>query len=325
MFLDEAVCRFQAGDGGAGCVSFRRAKYLPKGGPDGGRGGKGGDIIISATENLYSFFNCSLKNTYTAEAGQPGDNSRKSGRNGSNLHIALPVGSIIRDHDSKEVLSDLNHVGDTVTLVHGGKGGLGNADFKSATQRAPRVAQKGMKGQTRTIDLDLRLLNDVALVGFSNSGKTSVARRLARLKDEDYDRRYPTTFPQLYKVDAAEAKPFILLDLPSIKKVTGNEDVAGNSFLKHIHRSKLVLFMIDITETDADAAYHQLQNEVEKFSADFRRLPHIIAFTKTDMFEESQKQFLSENPFVARAQHCFLSVVDSTGMDSLCRLLAKHL
>lgn len=293
MFLDHAKIYIKSGDGGNGCVSFRREKFVPKGGPNGGDGGKGGDIIFKATSQLSTLVDFRYKAHYKAQRGEHGMGSLKTGKNGNNEVILVPCGSIIKDSETGKVLAELLVNGQEVLLLKGGRGGKGNNHFKNSTNQAPRIAQKGEKGIEETVVIELKLIADVGLVGFPNAGKSTLISKISSAKPKIADYAFTTLVPNLGIVKYGEYESFVVADIPGIIEGASSGKGLGIQFLRHIERTRLLLFMIDATNlTNAKLKkeflrdYDTLLKELKKYEADLLDKPRILCFTKIDAVSE---------------------------------------
>ncbi|MEO8666802.1 MAG: GTPase ObgE, partial [Ignavibacteria bacterium] len=250
MFLDYAKIFIKSGAGGNGCVSFRREKFVPKGGPNGGDGGKGGDIIFKATSQLSTLMDFRYKAHHRAESGTPGQGGLKTGGGGKDELILVPRGSIIKDFESGEVLAELLTDGQEAVLLPGGRGGKGNNHFKTSTNQAPRTAQKGEEGKEATILIELKLIADIGLVGFPNAGKSTLISKISDAKPKIADYPFTTLIPNLGIVRYKEYDSFVVADIPGIIEGASSGKGLGIRFLKHIERTRILLFLIDSTKLD---------------------------------------------------------------------------
>ncbi len=285
-FVDYAKIHVKAGDGGRGCVSFRREKFIPKGGPDGGDGGRGGHIIIEADPQLYTLLDHKYKKTYKAQRGQHGKGKKMHGKDGADLIIRVPVGTVVKDALTEEIIADLDRPGSSVIVARGGKGGLGNAHFATSTRQAPRYAQPGQKGQERDIILELKLIADVGLIGLPNAGKSTFISRVSAAKPKIADYPFTTLQPHLGVVKMDDFKSFVIADIPGLIKDAHKGAGLGFQFLRHIERTKILLHLVDVSDlTTGDPVENleQIINEIRLYNEDLLKRPQIIVATKMDV------------------------------------------
>ena len=287
VFLDEAFITAVSGDGGKGCVSFRREKFIPKGGPDGGDGGNGGSIIVRASTRLHTLTDYSSRKYLKAEKGHPGRGKNQSGKNGADLIFEVPLGTIIEDLDTGELLGDLIHDKQELVLISGGKGGKGNQRFATSTNRAPRIAQPGLPGKEKRLKLSLKFLADIGLVGLPNAGKSTLLSRLsmARPKVDCYP--FTTIFPNLGVMSFDDESSLIIADIPGLIEGASQGRGLGHRFLKHIERTKLLLHVLDITfqpNQDIIEDFHTLKREMNAFSPQLAQKPQIVLVNKMDIY-----------------------------------------
>jgi len=270
-FVDEATIRVQAGNGGHGCLSFRREKYVERGGPDGGDGGHGGSVA----------------RRYRAQSGKGGEGRNKTGRSGEDLEVLVPCGTVIHDIDTSELLGDLTDAGRRLKVVERGQGGLGNARFKSSVNRAPRKITQGTPGESRHLKLELKLLADVGLVGMPNAGKSTLIRAMSAAKPKVADYPFTTLHPNLGVVSVGPLQSFVMADIPGLIEGAAEGAGLGIQFLKHLQRTKLLLHLVDIAPLDTDAdpavAFASISNELGKFSEDLSDKPRWLVINKADL------------------------------------------
>ncbi|NIP38131.1 MAG: GTPase ObgE [Candidatus Dadabacteria bacterium] len=325
-FIDEASITVQAGNGGDGCVAFRREKFVPLGGPSGGDGGKGGNVILFADANIGSLLDFRYKKVYKAQRGENGRGKNQHGKYGEDIIVPLPVGTIIKDADTGEVIHDLKIKGEEYIIARGGMGGRGNARFASSTNQAPREFEEGTEGQQKNLRLELKLLADIGIVGFPNAGKSTLISRISAAKPKIADYPFTTLIPNLGVVEYAEHKTFVVADIPGLIEGAHTGAGLGINFLKHIERTSILLYMIDISPTeqkDPLAQFDVLRGELDKFSADLLDKPSVIALNKIDTLswdqqQEIAKQF-SEKGFSAR----LVSAYVGTGVKELVSELGQ--
>ncbi|MBI2413508.1 MAG: GTPase ObgE [Deltaproteobacteria bacterium] len=291
-FIDEAKIYVKAGDGGRGCVSFRREKYVPKGGPDGGNGGKGGDVIFIADNRLSSLLDFQYKREFSADRGQHGMGSLCSGKNGEDLVIKLPIGTLIKDQETGEILSDLTHDGETFLCCKGGRGGKGNAHFATSTHQTPRFAQPGEAGTERHLKLELKLLADVGIIGFPNAGKSTLISHISAAKPKIADYPFTTLMPHLGIVQYGDFGGFVVADIPGLIEGAHEGKGLGIKFLKHIERTRLFIHVLDLspfTERDPKEDFKIVNNELRSFNPELAAREQVVALNKVDITEATER------------------------------------
>ena len=328
-FIDETVISVKAGNGGDGCLSFRREKYIPFGGPDGGDGGKGGSVIAIARDGLNTLADFRNQNEFRASNGERGGGKNKKGKAGNDLIIELPVGSVIYDDESGNEICDLDSDGQNIELAKGGDFGLGNTRFKSSTNRAPRKITKGTKGEVKKYKIILKVLADVGLVGLPNVGKSSIlaAISMARPKIADYE--FTTLYPNLGVVLINEYEKFVVADIPGLIKGASSGSGLGIQFLKHISRTKLLLHVIDITDKDTKKIANDIaviETELKNYDGKLYNMNRWYVFNKTDLYEENDLMEL-KNSIVKNydSNVYFTSTVNKKGLDIMCSDIWNHL
>ena len=288
MFIDYTVIECHAGKGGAGKVAFRREKFIPKGGPNGGDGGKGGDIVITVDRNLHTLHDIRYNRIYKAGNGQPGGLNQKTGKNGETITILVPPGTIIRDTETKEVIADLTHHDDSIILCRGGKGGSGNQHFKTAKNQTPRYAQPGLPGEFGTFELELKVLADVGLVGFPNAGKSTFLSSVSAARPKIAEYPFTTLEPHLGIVKYAEFKTFVMADIPGLIQGASDGKGLGIKFLKHIERNRVLVFLIDTNEENPEQVYQTLVQELGDYDPVLLEKPRLIIRSKIDTVSNDQ-------------------------------------
>ncbi len=283
MFIDQAKITVIAGNGGNGVVGFRREKYVPKGGPDGGDGGKGGDVTIKADSNLHTLLDFRYKRIFKAESGKHGQGAQKSGRSGKNIIIRVPCGTIIRDAETTDVLVDLIKNQQTFVIAKGGKGGRGNQHFATPTQQTPRFAEDGRPGETKKIQLELKLIADVGLVGLPNAGKSTLLSRLSAATPKIADYPFTTLSPNLGIVKYKDYQSFVMADIPGLIEGAHQGKGLGLKFLRHIERTKVLAFLIESTSENIEEDYQVLKNELNLYNPVLLSRPAILVLTKNDL------------------------------------------
>ena len=285
MFVDQVKITVEAGNGGDGCCSFRREKFIPKGGPDGGTGGKGGDVVFRAVGNLSTLLDLRYQQLYRAEHGKPGSGQLKTGKSGQDCVIQVPVGTVVRDHETRVVLVDLTDDLQEFVIVRGGRGGLGNDHYKSSTNRAPRRADPGTPGKHRVLFVELKLLADVAIIGFPNAGKSTLISKISNAKPKIADYPFSTLVPNLGLVQVGNYQSFIAADIPGLIQDAHLGKGLGTRFLKHTERTRLLVHLLDFSiasDRDPIADYETIQNELKQFSEGLYGKPQILVANKVD-------------------------------------------
>lgn len=282
MAYDEAIIQVKSGDGGNGIVHFRREKYVPRGGPSGGDGGKGGDVYLQVEPTLNTLSSFVQQRYFAAENGQPGGSSNKTGRSGADLIIAVPPGTIVRDADTGALIADLVQPGQRVMVAKGGRGGRGNARFASSTNQAPRIAEKGEPGETRTLALELKLLADIGIVGVPNAGKSTLLSVVSNAKPKIADYPFTTLEPNLGVV-TYDDRDLVLADIPGLIEGAHTGAGLGHGFLRHIQRTRVLIHLLDGMAEDPLADFHQINTELALFDEALVKKPQIVALNKMDL------------------------------------------
>lgn len=284
MFIDFARIKVESGRGGAGCVSFRREKFVAKGGPDGGDGGKGGDIIVIGNENINTLIAYRHVKLYKAKKGANGEGNNKTGRQGENFYIQLPLGTIIYDitNGKRERVGEITYHKQEILIGLGGNGGRGNARFKTSTNKAPRYAKPGGNAEIRELELELKLMADVGLVGFPNAGKSTLVSSFSEARPKIANYEFTTLSPSLGVVKMSEYQSFVMADIPGIIEGAHIGKGLGIRFLRHIQRTKILLFLIDINKKNPFEAYEVLKKELHLYDTKLDKKAHIIALNKID-------------------------------------------
>src|SRR3954465_4694566 len=278
MFIDRVVVRVKAGDGGSGITSFRREKFVPMGGPDGGEGGRGGDIIIVGDGNLSTLLDYTYRDSWTAPAGEHGSGSNRSGRSGTEVVLPVPIGTVIKDLESSERLGEILEDGQRIVVAKGGRGGKGNSFFVTATHQSPREYQPGEEGEAKTLELELKLIADVGLVGKPNAGKSTLLSVISAARPKIADYPLTTLSPNLGVVQLSDDRTFVVADLPGIIEGAHEGRGLGLQFLRHIERTRVLAFLIPIDAIDWQSEYDQLRREVESYSEELAGKPHCVVF-----------------------------------------------
>jgi GTP-binding protein len=322
MFIDEAQIQVMAGDGGHGCLSFRREKFIPKGGPDGGDGGRGGNIYFQAVDNLDTLIDFAGKHHWKARNGQPGSGSNKHGANGQDLIIRVPPGTLIYDTDLDLLLKDMNEIGLKVCVCRGGKGGRGNKAFATATNQTPRAAERGKKGQERNIRLELKLIADVGLVGMPNAGKSTLISRCSAARPKIADYPFTTIEPVLGIVELSGFRRFVMADIPGLIEGAHSGAGLGDKFLKHIERTTILAHVLDIMPTDGSDPvenYSAIRRELERYSKALTEKQEIIVANKIDLDPDGKIVEDLKNR-LSKEVHA-ISAVTGSGIKELSELL----
>ena len=282
-FVDEAKFFVKAGDGGNGCVSFRREKYVPKGGPSGGDGGKGGNVFIEASNRLQSLIDFRYRSHFKAERGTNGQSKDMHGRNGNDCYMKVPVGSVIKDSETREVLAELMTDGETYLAAKGGGGGLGNAHFSSGSNRTPRFATKGRDGEERWLRIELKLIADIGLVGLPNAGKSTLLSRLSAANPKVASYPFTTLEPQLGVLQFRYEEPCIIADIPGLIEGAHDGVGLGHTFLRHIERTRILLHVIDVSSDDVQTDFQVIENELRSYREDLLDRTQFLVLNKTDI------------------------------------------
>ena len=327
MLIDSAKITIKSGDGGRGCISFRREKYVPKGGPNGGDGGKGGDVIFKADNSLATLVDFRYKRTYRAQNGTHGLGGDKTGKSGQDTVIRVPCGSIIKDAATGYILADLIENGDEYLALKGGKGGRGNARFTTSTNQAPRIAEPGIKGEEKEIEIELKLIADVGLVGLPNAGKSTLISKISAAKPKIADYPFTTLQPNLGIVKYKDYQSFVVADIPGLIEGAHTGKGLGIRFLKHIERTKVLVFLLDATlipyKKNKKEDYEILINELKSYDEKLLEKPRMICFTKIDSLTPEQVFGLSKIRFPKGKQKEKIIVMNISSVtgENLPRLL----
>jgi GTP-binding protein len=322
MFLDHAVIEIKAGRGGEGVSSFRRESYEPMGGPDGGDGGKGGDVVLRVDTQLSTLMDYRYRQHYAAERGQKGEGGNRTGRSGEDLVLRVPPGTVVRDADTGETLAELVEPGDEVVAARGGRGGRGNTRFATPTNQAPRHAQPGEEGEERRIELELKLIADVGLVGEPNAGKSTFLSAVSAATPKVADYPFTTLTPNLGVVQLSGSRTFVVADIPGIIEGAHEGKGLGHQFLRHIERTRTLALMIPADALEPQQEYDRLMTELRAYSEEMAAKPHCVVFTKADLLPP---EWPSPSVEAAGAWGQFLvSSVAQRGLDPLLEGLWAH-
>jgi GTP-binding protein len=286
-FIDEVLITVRSGDGGKGCVSFRREKFIPKGGPDGGDGGKGGSVFFRATERLATLIDFKYRRLFRARNGEPGKGRSQTGKNGKDIRIEVPVGTLLYDEERGLEIVDLIHDGQEVLILEGGRGGKGNQHFATSTNRAPRMAQPGTPGEEKRLRLSLKSLADIGLIGLPNAGKSTLLSRLTTAKPKIADYPFTTLVPNLGVMTLAEDKSLTVADIPGLVEGASEGKGLGHRFLKHIERTRLLLHVMDITYSPAPTLledFFVVRKELEDYHVNVAAKDQMVVINKIDLY-----------------------------------------
>lgn len=326
MFIDYTKIYVKAGDGGPGAVAFRREKYVPKGGPAGGNGGDGGSIIFEAHHNLHTLLDFRYQKKYIADDGERGGTSLKDGKNGKDLIVRVPVGTLIKDQETGEIIFDLDEDGKQFVAAKGGLGGRGNANFATPTNRAPRYADPGRPGEERNVILELKLIADVGLVGYPNAGKSTLISAISAARPKIADYPFTTLVPNLGIVQYKEYQSFVVADIPGIIEGAHEGKGLGHQFLRHIERTKILLLMIDVMSENYQKDYDILMRELKEYSTVLADKKIIVGFSKTDLLAETDLKKLQKKKIKKyNGEILYFSSVSGNGIGALLDKLWKEI
>ena len=328
-FIDEAIIHVKAGDGGNGCLSFRREKYVPRGGPDGGDGGNGGSCIVHARTGLTTLMDVRYRKEFKADCGTNGMGKKMFGKRGDDAVIVVPVGTLIKDAASGKVLADMTRSEEEFVAAKGGRGGRGNARFATSTNQAPRKAEEGKPGEEKTIKLELKLLADVGLIGFPNAGKSTLISAISNARPKIADYPFTTKVPHLGVVELGDERSFVVADIPGLIEGANKGAGMGIQFLKHIERTKVLLHLIDLADPshpDPLEAYKILRAELKAFSPDLLKNPEIIVLTKIDLPVVEENTAKMKRAFSKMKKEVFaVSAAKREGLKPLLEAVWRHL
>jgi GTP-binding protein len=325
-FVDYVKIYVKAGDGGRGCVSFRREKYVPKGGPDGGDGGKGGDVIIRASSELHTLLDHRYQKTYKAKRGEHGKGSNMKGKDGEDLIIQVPIGTVVKDADSEEILADLDEDGKDLIVARGGKGGLGNAHFATPINQTPRYAQPGQKGEEKWIILELKLLADVGLIGLPNAGKSTLISIISSARPQIADYPFTTLTPVLGVVKYKDYQSFVVADIPGLIEGAHKGAGLGHQFLRHVERTSILLHLVDVSDylqSDPVGDFEKIQKELELYNPELINKPFAVVGTKIDIAYEGKRLKRLKDYCKGKGIDFFpISAVKKEGIDKILEYLS---
>jgi GTP-binding protein len=329
MFIDRVKIKVKAGDGGNGVTAFRREKFVPRGGPSGGDGGVGGSVYIEADEGLNTLLHLRYNPEHKAERGRHGEGSNRSGKDGADAVVKVPVGTQVFDAESGELLFDMVEAGQRELAAKGGKGGWGNAHFATPTRQAPKFHYTGRPGEERELQLELKLLADVGLVGFPNAGKSTFISVISAAKPKIADYPFTTLEPNLGVVDMGEFKTFVVADIPGLIEGASEGSGLGHRFLRHIERTKLILHLVDVSSfsgRDPVDDYHVINRELEKYDAEFAARPQVVVATKIDAIDDPERlEMLKQAALKDKRRFFAISSATGEGVKELVRAVGNIL
>jgi GTP-binding protein len=330
MFIDEAKIRVKAGDGGNGCLAFRREKYVPRGGPSGGDGGRGGDVVMEASERHNTLVHFRFNPEHNAERGRHGEGSNKTGRDGAGVVLKVPVGTILYDEATGEKIHDFSHAEDSIVIARGGRGGRGNAQFATSTHQAPREFELGRTGEERAYRLELKLLADVGLVGYPNVGKSTLISRISAARPKIADYPFTTLEPNLGVVvvgQAPEEKSFVVADIPGLIEGAHTGSGLGTQFLRHIERTRLLVHLVDVSDgsgrPDPAKDVEVITGELESFGAGLEQKPVLMVASKIDVASKDKLAKLKRYCKKHKLELFAISAVTGKGVDELKYAMAE--
>tara|TARA_Y100000590_G_scaffold68765_1_gene74958 strand:+ start:115 stop:1146 length:1032 start_codon:yes stop_codon:yes gene_type:complete len=331
-FVDDIDVRVAAGSGGHGCLSFRREKFIPRGGPDGGDGGDGGSVFFIASNATNTLVDFRISKIYRAENGTQGSGKNMTGKSGADLEIIVPVGTTISDLDTQEEIGDLKKHGDRIKVAQGGEGGLGNARFKSSTNRAPRKITKGQEGESRHLQLELKLIADIGLLGMPNAGKSSLIRKMSSAKPKVADYPFTTLYPNLGVVSVGMLQSFVMADIPGLIQGAAEGSGLGLEFLRHLERTKILLHILDLSpdnvEMEPIKAFNDIESELKKYSQGLYKKPRWLVFNKIDLVAPSDLDLMCEKIIDAigwQGKVLRVSALSGEGCDIIAKNIMKEL
>lgn len=329
MFIDEVTIRVKAGDGGNGCLAFRREKYVPRGGPSGGDGGRGGDVIVLASQHYNTLLHLRYNPEHRAERGRHGEGSNKTGRDGAAVEVPVPVGTAVYDAETGDLVHDFTQPDEHLVVAHGGRGGRGNARFATSTHQTPTEHEPGSPGEERHLRLELKLLADAGLVGFPNAGKSTLISRISAARPKIADYPFTTLEPHLGVVKMEDERTFVVADIPGLIEGAHEGHGLGTRFLRHIERTRLLVHLIDVSEgagRDPLEDFHVIMTELAAFSEDLAAKPMLLVATKMDVVQDPARVRAIEKLARKRKLPFFkISSVTGDGIDELLYAMAERL
>jgi GTP-binding protein len=318
-FIDEAIITVQSGDGGRGCVSFRREKSIPRGGPDGGDGGKGGDVVFITTSRKRTLYQFRFQKHFKAKSGAHGQGKRKTGKTGQDLVIELPPGTLVTDAETEQIINDFIKSGERLELAKGGRGGQGNARFKTSTNRSPRFAQPGEPGETKKVKLELKLLADVGIIGLPNAGKSTLITTVSSARPKIGNYPFTTLTPSLGVVETDRGEPFVVADIPGLVKGAHKGTGLGIRFLRHIERTRILVHLVDVSAIDSDNPLHDyntINKELAKYNQKLAEKPQIVVLNKIDL-PDTRKAAKTFQSAAKGKKVTLISALTGKGVDDL--------
>jgi GTP-binding protein len=329
-FVDEAEITVKSGDGGSGCISFRSERFVPRGGPDGGDGGKGGDVLCKATKRLYSLYDFSARRYFKAQNGRPGRSKNRAGKKGRDIEIQVPAGTMVTDKETGELLADLVHDNHQIVLVGGGEGGKGNSHFATATTRAPRFAQEGQKGKEKRLHLELKLIADIGIIGLPNAGKSTLLSRLSNAHPKIADYPFTTLAPHLGVIIFDDEQSLTIADIPGLVEGASSGKGLGHRFLQHIERTSFLLHVLDIDRPRSGEVlkdFFILQEELSLFHPSLIKKDQVIVVNKIDLNPPGSANIRETcHAFNARGIECLaISALTGERVEELKQLLKDRL
>ena len=327
-FLDEGVISARSGDGGRGCISFRREKYIPRGGPDGGDGGDGGNIIIRAVKNLHTLADYSSRKYFKAQNGEPGRGKNQTGKNGKDVVIKVPLGTIIDDNDTGDMLADLTRDNQEIIVLRGGKGGKGNQHFATSTNRAPRIAQPGLPGEKKGLKFSLKHLADIGIIGLPNAGKSTLISRLTMAQPRIDNYPFTTLVPNLGVITFDDERILTMADIPGLIEGASQGKGLGHRFLKHVERTRLLLHVIDITyipSHDILEDFYTLTKELENYNPSLAQKDQLILINKIDLCSPAYRDIEKMRKALddMKLESLPVSALTGEGIEDLKRILVR--
>jgi GTP-binding protein len=318
-FVDTAWIEVQSGDGGAGHISFRREKFVAKGGPDGGDGGRGGSVYIEGDSQLGTLLDFTYRRHYRADHGERGGKNRCTGKSADDIVIRVPCGTVVRNRETGEQICDIEHHGERVLVAAGGRGGRGNQWFATPTNQVPRYAEPGTPGETKVLELELKLLADVGLVGYPNVGKSTLISVISAAKPKIADYHFTTLVPNLGLVRVGDYKSFTVADIPGLIEGASEGKGLGHQFLRHVERTSVLVFLIDALSEHPEEDYRVLKAELRRFDPEMANKESIVVLSRIDAITPDQRHALEHGDLVRRHRARFISAVAREGIDELVR------
>jgi len=324
-FIDEAKFFVKAGDGGNGCISFRREKFIPRGGPNGGDGGKGGSVILRASQSMHSLIDFRYRSHFKAERGEHGKGKDMHGRKGKDCVLAVPVGSIIKESETDQILTDLSEDGDEFIVAKGGAGGFGNPHFSSGSNRTPRMATKGKSGDEKWLKIELKLIADIGLVGLPNAGKSTLLSRLSAANPKIASYPFTTLEPQLGVLHFKYRDPCIIADIPGLVKGAHKGVGLGHKFLRHIERTRILLHIIDMSDEESGANYNVVAQELEHYKTELAARTQVVVLNKSDLVDKVERE--KQEKYFSQLNQNVIIISGETGygIDTLVEQIMKIL